>query len=458
MEASRQLRPLSVEERAYLQLHKWLGLGVQSFAVQIDGPVTGEVMGQALARVAARHQVLRLCVHTDASGNLCFFELDPSDTPQLTVVGEAGRDDWRSALHRGAGGDGPVFHDFVGAPRLWSATLYLSGNPAVLVLETCHAIVDGKSRVAIVHEVLRCLSEVAAGQPADNAGGSTLYPPTDEHFTAERFGLVPPKTHPLVRFLGAAIGERRAGAGMQLERGGPLRERVILATAPPEALARFRGACREHGVSVSSGLFAAVICAATEAEVLFPESKTTLESAVSLRRFWRPEPVPEAAVGMFICSVVDHATAKRRDALWEVADQVQTGVFSRDTILERGIAHMEVTYGAIDAAMRWVPRLCRWLFGGRDPVILLTNIGEIPFPKDYGPFRWGRSFVVQSQGAYGYPLAMYVASHGGELYFTLTHTTPLIPEERGDRIAEELCRILGAQLVINRETHTGWGS
>jgi hypothetical protein len=154
---SRRSRPLLLLERTMYR--EGLTPFTSVFTIQVLGELDEGQLRQALARVQAKHPLLR-CVIEEAAGGPRFVLLDQSAPIPLRIVERSGDDDWQTE-----------------ARREWVAPFDASCEPLVrlvwlrggqvneLMLVGHHCICDGHSGINLVRE---CLS--AYDQPEQDLG------------------------------------------------------------------------------------------------------------------------------------------------------------------------------------------------------------------------------------------------------------------------------------------------
>jgi len=82
---------------------------------------------------------------------------------------------------------------------------------------------------------------------------------------------------------------------------------------------------------------------------------------------------------------------------------------------------------------------------GRDRNMVISNLGDVtnyhPTSRKFGPFELLEFYSTQSQAAVGFEIFIVLAAFHGELYMTVTFTTPLVSSARGQELTNEIVHI-----------------
>ena len=147
------LRELGISERLSFFVHKNRPTQF-SVAAEIVGDFTAKTLRAALAKVQARHPLLRVSIQSGKSSP-AFYEAQDTEIPLRVVAGEVSPA-WEREMEREM--SEPI--DAVRAPLLRAVLMHEPGR-AVVLLTTHHAITDGISMTFVIRDLLRAL----AGEP-----------------------------------------------------------------------------------------------------------------------------------------------------------------------------------------------------------------------------------------------------------------------------------------------------
>jgi amino acid adenylation domain-containing protein len=142
------------------------GFFIQQLTWTMDGAWRQDLFREALRMVAARHDILRSFFVSDDGGNPLLF-IEPSISIDLDVRNqhEVSETDRKSVLARFLSEDRARGFDFSSSP-LWRVTVFLWKNrPADCIWTYHHIILDGRSHLLVLREILQHYAQLIAGQP-----------------------------------------------------------------------------------------------------------------------------------------------------------------------------------------------------------------------------------------------------------------------------------------------------
>jgi amino acid adenylation domain-containing protein len=142
------------------------GFFIQQLTWTMDGAWRHDLFREALRMVAARHDILRSFFVSDDGGDPLLF-IDPSISIDLDVriQHEVSETDRKSVLARFLSEDRARGFDFSSSP-LWRVTVFLWKNrPADCIWTYHHIILDGRSHLLVLREILQHYAQLIAGQP-----------------------------------------------------------------------------------------------------------------------------------------------------------------------------------------------------------------------------------------------------------------------------------------------------
>jgi hypothetical protein len=165
-------RPLALFERGmYLD-------GLRPVAIVLPATLSGTLdedrLRLALARVQARHAVLRSLIERDAEGRPWFVEREAPPPIPLRIVERRGEDDWQAQARL------ECERLFDGAREPLVRLVWLRGDGRSDLLLSCHhCICDGLSAVGLLRDILAVCGrpEAALGPCFPLQGGADVLPP-----------------------------------------------------------------------------------------------------------------------------------------------------------------------------------------------------------------------------------------------------------------------------------------
>ena len=164
-------RPLAMYERA-MYLNGGFHVNVMVTA-RIRGCIAEQRMQQALARVQAKHSVLRCLIVQE--GNRPGFVMQDRPTPiPLRIAERRNDDDWfEVSMHES-------LQRFDGSRQPLARLIWLRGEAESELLLVCsHAICDGRSLLTLLHEIL-----LLCDRPDADIGSPTSLNAIEEIFPA----------------------------------------------------------------------------------------------------------------------------------------------------------------------------------------------------------------------------------------------------------------------------------
>jgi NRPS condensation-like uncharacterized protein len=361
-------------------------------AIEVEGEASVDQWRAAIAKVASRAPLLSCRIVRNSTGLLVFESL--SDVPLPFHVSSVDPREWRMVMAEEVSTRIPL-----GCGPLFRATLLHGPGRATLLLSLSHCIVDGRSALALLRDVLHTLVREPLGPPAiDRSIDSLLVAATARAWQ--------PPSAPI-----SAVQPRSTHANPE---GSVHLEANCL---DEKFMARLRVRAREEGTTVHGAISAALLTGFSRD---VPGSGS-LTSGIDVR--------PVLAPGQEgLRPVISSCTVRPGNecfSFWELARRIKA-VFRRETTLE-AIAELQSMVGEICTAHP-TPELLRErltrTFEG--PEILLTNLGVLSIPLSYGAGSiklksfWGSMHPASQDGHF-----ICCATVGGRLQMLYTASRPL---------------------------------
>ena len=425
-------QPLNPLEHAFFLLDRGARFnGVQIMTVR--GPLSEQLVRPVLLRLQLRYPLLRVRIAGDDRAPL-LTEQGAGPLP-LRVLPRTGDLQWLQ-----------IAEDEMNRPfgyaddHLTRLTLLLGRDRTDVILAHHHVTGDALSIGYVMRDLLKDMAALTQGQPLPPVESLPLPPPLSTVLPREARGI-----HRYVAmnaFLGSHILMRPLRRARQLPIEQPAvpearRMRMCHRALTGHDLATLRERARREGTSVHGALCAALLLATTQevfAADLRAGRKMTLGcfSTINLRD--KLVPTVGETMGNFISQVTTFHRVVPAPPLWELARAVkrELGQALRwgEHYVTLPMMGMLIPWGR-NPASRFIRR-----FDGASPAALgLTNLAQLPIPRDYGPFSIedyrlavGTSVVGRLLGA--------VTSWGDRLNFNLIFVEPLIARARVERIID----------------------
>lgn len=413
-------RPLDTNE-AYFNAYNSVGAYLTTLALELEGPLSEDLLLKTLAHLQERHPLLRARIVETSNGPE--WQTPPAVTaPVLRVIeGETSSLEQvaETELHRG----------YLPAQEpLWRCTFApgQSGNPHRIWLSVHHAAADGMSGLVLISDLFATCAALADGTPPP------LYlpalPPLDEVLTDPTFAergrrwlrfklrrlAPPPGLLPLESF---APAERR-------------RTRVLFRTLPGKTVSVLRELARQER-STLTGAFAAALLEATR-ETLGPLKMVPLNCPVNLREHG----IPKDQLGSFTGNIHTRHCLLHPQPFWEMARnatrQLRAGLHRGDFL-----AALRADRASKLQASEEIRRMANDpKSNGREGALALSSRGRWPDPSA-GPFRLRALYPATSNHTIGNCIQVSCGTVGETLFGCLVFVEPLFSEPTGRAFAQQ---------------------
>ena len=385
---------------------------------RIQGDVSHEALKQAVHHMQQRHAMLGVRVVADENGDPWFTSDDVEEIP-IAQAPRSSETHWRRVCMD----EFRIPFEIDRRPLIRFILLH-SPDESDVVMLCQHSICDGLSLAYLTHDILEYLGD--PGQEVETLPP----PPVLEESIPSRF-----RQNRLIGLLGKAIFSRynrrwaRAGVTFDNEDAQNLHSafwnhhklRVRTCAIEGTALSMLVAACRDKGVTVNAILITAFHAALFENRLAAnAEFFEKVNVAMSLRRDLSPS--AEGSFGLFASGADCELRYDPEESLWENAARFQP-LIQRETDLKKSyrkialLSHMQpglfealpfasyskhvppeaTRYGklsrfnevAADLAPKSFQNLAQLSMG-----LLMTNLGRIPLPTEYGSLRLKELFFV----------------------------------------------------------------
>lgn len=436
-QSSNRSRPLLLLERTMYREGRTPFTTV--FTIQIAGELNEERLRQALARVQAKHPLLR-CVIDDTGSGPRFVLLDRPAPIPLRIVERTGEDDWQTE-----------------ARREWVAPFDASREPLVrmvwlrageineLLLIGHHCICDGHSGINLVGE---CLSTY--DQPDQDLGDYDTLGAIED--------IVPSallKNRRFQRRVRWKAGILRLTLFLK-QRGGSTPGPGIAAeqtyfhrwsTDNTAALA-LTERCRSENVTVLAALSVAFMqafrdvrgaqglrksCTMVNARRFLPEMRADamfgLAPGVALRTKGLPRPQDMSANGFWARARKTKADLTRR------IDRLGAGLYDNLAGLER----LHDKYASLVAFFESTPAVRN---------VTLSNMGRLDLPQQYRSFRLERIYSPLVMVSPTPANTVVISSFAGHMEFAIISDEQSLPQEQALEIRQRAMEILNTCVAV----------
>jgi hypothetical protein len=393
------------------------GTGNTARVITFRGPLTTELLHEALAVLQCRHPLLRAGV--TGTTTPAFVERPNAPVP-VSRHPRTAVDDWIAVVEGGL----PQQFDVRRGPLL--RVVWLDGSalglPDVLIFLTCHIVTDGFSSSTMAAECLEILAALDAGEIPSRA--STPMPTcTSELLPDDARGVVGAGrvAQLLVRQAFQTAWARPAPLPSEPAALRDCRTRILPYVLPLAVVERLAEHAKTNGASLHAALLAAKLIAAA--------------TLIEARGGPHPTPIALAAVSTtnirarLRSAALDHelaarvggirgVTAVRGDSeFWplarQVADDVRRGVAGNEdilsTLLAPMFAHVQVHMPSLAAAS-----------------VQIANLGRSPVREHYGRFTVASVQAALNVCGFGPSLLSHITTTATGTYWNVLYCEPRI--------------------------------
>jgi NRPS condensation-like uncharacterized protein len=403
-----------------------------TFAVKIRGSITTENLRRALAKLQAKHPMLRAGVQEDQSGIPWFVENKNVPEIPLRVVERYTDDDWmRASISEWA-----TMFDLRNGPLLRIVWLR-SAEVSDLILCGHHCVIDGGSVLLLAHDILAFLDD-----PDKDIGTYAAFTSIREIVPAAKWHN---KKTILKKKLAAGISQLLLpviAAIMSMKHKAPLsRENDYLLhwkldKTTTAALVR---RCATAGISAHSALCVAFLSAWQQ--VLGKDAYNKVICPVDIRRYIREIKKDEIfSFGLSISLTMDLAGSKD---FWVQAKNIHTLLSAKAAQLNgyEQLMNFEYLHGSAKALMKCLTH------GRAKYDLMFSNLGRMDIPKRYHAFEVESVYSPTVIGPYGNPNTILASTFRGEMGFSFISNEGFLAYDKAVVIKEMAMGLLLKELV-----------
>jgi thioester reductase-like protein len=425
-------RPLGLNEQMMESLNRQATTYTMVISSRIKGPLTTEILRQALIRLRQRHPRLNVRI-VGALGDLRFETWD-TVTPPLRVVMGDHKDYWQTVVRE------ELNTPIKATQGLWRMVLVRSPedeNTSHLIMTLHHAIADGLSSIQLQAELFTACQNLAAGEPLN----LEPLPPTPP---LESF--LPPSSQGFAGFINAWLFSLKLMSQrlwhrpqhLPLEESAPIPNRrcnVIYHELDETFTQAFVARCKQEKTSVQGAIAAASLIATRQK--LSPSDRSIYlgcQSIVDLRRRLTGAPIADHP-SLFATSFMSYHKVDRQTPFWDLARQVKqhldTGTQGNYILRYPLVAKYFMEY---------------YLKHPEEVTVstFLTNIGQVNIPHQYGSFELEDICFTASNRAFIGTFAAAISTFRGKMQLNHVFAEPALSQATVEEVAHQMRMILAA--------------
>jgi hypothetical protein len=439
-QTSTRSRPLLLLERTmYREGHTPF---TSIFTIKVVGQLYEERLRQGLARVQAKHPLLR-CVIEEAAGGPRFVLLDRPAPIPLRTVERSGEDDWQTEVR-----------------REWVAPFDASRKPLVrlvwlragevneLLLVGHHCICDGHSGINLVRELLS-----AYDQPEQDLGAYDALGAIEDILPAallddRRFQRRVRRKAGMLRLI-LFLKQRLSNApGPRITSDQIYFHRWNSGSAAAQELTE---RCRSEGVTVLAAVSVAFMqafrdvrgaqglsktCTMVDARRFLPQMRADamfgLAPGVALRTKALPPPREMSAASFWVRARAVKADLTRR------IDRLGAGLYDNLAGLER----LHDKYTRLVSYFESAPAVRN---------VTLSNLGRLDLPRQYRNFRLERVYSPLVMVSPTPANTVVISSFAGQMEFAIISDEHSLPYAQALEISQRAMEILNACVAMSAQ-------
>jgi NRPS condensation-like uncharacterized protein len=417
-------RPLAMYERA-MYLNRGFHVNVMVTA-RIRGSIAEERMQQALARVQAKHSVLRCLIVQD--GNRPGFVMQDRPAPiPLRIAERRNDDDWvEVSMHES-------LQRFDGSRQPLARLIWLRGEAESELLLVCsHAICDGRSLLTLLQEIL-----LLCDRPDADIGSPTSLNAIEEIFPARLWAD---------RGLQRRIRRKAAVVKLLLRfaRSGPgwTYGRIYrsLWTLDEQASKLLVAGCKAEGVSVFAALCVAFMLAF---RVVCERNLERFEAPVDIRRFLpdlRTDSLFAIAPTIILSLRKLRGIDPVRSDFWTLARALKTEMDRKidglDSTVYENFLGMEHMHDAYDRMVVYAQSKR----AGQQ--VSLSYVGKLELAQHYRDFRLQEICDISAMMEPTPANLIAIYSFAGQFHFSLASDEASLPYAQALQIKEQVTATL----------------
>jgi hypothetical protein len=397
------------------------------FCTHIQGPLTPEILREALDRVQRKHPVYALKgTIRDKTYGHGHFSATERPIP-LRVIEKQADDDWHAVMEeelntRVAWEPGPLI-------RVVFLRSALPDVPHEVIFIRHHVINDMRAGITLIRDTLSFCSDLMRGTAEPNVVTGAVLPTVDKLFPARCRGwrrllgqvaftakmsyanyVIRPRRLPVDRFV---MPEDRRTILIHRE----IAEEVSIA---------LQRRCREEGTTVQGAMCAAKLLAVYDEMGASGPVVMRCASFVDLRKMLEPA-LPEDAVGLYNSGLYPEHRVAKDTRFWDLAREVKQK-------LQKSLERDEIFWSIFLA-----PYATRYLVRNKDfnsAAVGVTNVGRISIATEYGPLRLLGMHSSLSASGVSVGCISVLSTLNHRMYWNLMASEPTMSRARAEALAD----------------------
>jgi NRPS condensation-like uncharacterized protein len=447
-------RRLSSQEQGFELLNRYSGTWVVVLVSRIKGPLSEDIVRQALDIVQRRHPRLHSRI-VGSKGNLCFESEGTQKIPLRLVDKEV---PWQEVVLE------ELNTKIESSQGLMRAVLVRSDkhNVGHLITTVHHVIIDGLSGIRLHQEILTYMQKIASGEQISQVPGLSALPPVDallpdsmkKGFKGAIKGLLF-----FWRLLFKTVWYRpktldlEACVPLELRRCGMVH--LELEVALTQQLVK---TCRQKKTTVQAALCAAMLFVA--AKKIRPTAvRVSCNSVVDLRKrlYFSPHLGPlsngeragvsDENLGVLASGLMTFHILRTNTSFWALARDVKQQ-------LKMGLERDDIFITTL-----MFRRIAKLLLARPDKgsgLVTVTNVGKVNIPKSYGAYELESISFAPSMAAFGGSFMAAVTTFDEKMLINWTFSEPALSRETMEVMANEVVGCL-AEVCQREDIYFGQG-
>jgi len=447
-------RRLSSQEQGFELLNRYSGTWVVVLVSRIKGPLSEDIVRQALDLVQRRHPRLHSRI-VGLKGNLCFESEGTQKIPLRLVDKEV---PWQEVVLE------ELNNKIESRQGLMRAVLVRSDkhNVGHLITTIHHVIIDGLSGIRLHQEILTYMQKIASGEQISQVPGLSALPPVDallpdsmkKGFKGAIKGLL---------FFGRLLFktvwyrpktlELEACVPLELRRCGMVHLELEVALTQ-----QLVNTCKQKKTTVQAALCAAMLFVAAK-KIRLTTVRVSCNSVVDLRKRldFSPHPGPlsngerarvsDENLGVLASGLMTFHILRTNTSFWALAREVKQQ-------LKMGLERDDIFITTL-----MFRRIAKLLLARPDKgsgLVTVTNVGKVNIPKSYGPYELESISFAPSMAAFGGSFMAAVTTFDGKMLINWTFSEPALSRETMEVMANEVVGCL-AEVCQREDIYFGQG-
>ncbi len=413
---------------------------------RIKGPLSAEIIRQALDIIQLRHPRLNSRI-ISARNSLCFQTEGTTKIP-LRVLKTFDDEQWQEIVRE-------EMNQEIDSSKclMRSVLLYFENDSQInyLITTVHHAIGDGLSCIQLQSEILTYCQQIVAGELSDSVVSLFPLPPIEELLPPAIKGLKGKIVSTLLLLRIAAQNLFNPPETLGFQKYAPIAQRhcdIIHKQLDQEITEQLIHRCRQEKTTVNSALCAAMMFAVASKIKKGNREKIRMNclTAIDLRKRLETK-INEHQMAMVVSSMMGFHTIETNTSFWELARNVKQKL---ETSIQRGDIFKMILVS---------PHLINFCFAYPKQLagtVLLSNVGKVNIPKNYGEFELEEISFTSSQSLYAGILTSHTATFRGKMMLNFVFSEPSISRDTMEELVNNcmlyifhVCRLEIKQKLTN---------